>query len=377
MARAFISLGDLILLQRGFDLPKRDRRNGDVPIIASTGIAGYHNEAKVKGPGVIIGRSGSIGGGQYTESDFWPLNTTLWVKDFKENYPKFVYYLLKSFDFERFNAGAGVPTLNRNHIANLKVPKFSPQEQKNIALILSAYDDQIDNNMRRIRLLEQSAHLLYKEWFVHLRFSGHEHIKLTNGIPEGWGEKRIADICKTVGGGTPSTKKLEYWGNEFKWVVPTDVTQNDCLVLLETKRSISLTGLKESSAKLVPANTILMTSRASVGFFALIDREVCTNQGFINIIPHQEEIRMYVLFNLMNRVNEIRSNTKGTTYPEISIGRFREMKIVIPSKIILMEFSNVAGDILDQIRCLKQINQRAASAHGLLLTRLMSGDITV
>ena len=110
------TLGEVLTLQRGMDLPVQDRRAGKYPVVASTGVVGRHDTAPVKGPGVVIGRSGSIGGGQYIQSDYWPLNTTLWVKDFKGNNPRYCYYLLKSLDFSTFNAGSGVPTLNRNHI---------------------------------------------------------------------------------------------------------------------------------------------------------------------------------------------------------------------------------------------------------------------
>jgi len=139
-----ITLGDFMTLQRGFDLPESSRIAGSSPIIASTGIVGTHNKAMVKGPGVVIGRSGSIGGGQFIQSDFWPLNTTLWVKDFKGNDPRFCYYLLKSIDLTRFNAGSGVPTLNRNHIHPLPINvPTSNTEQKAIAHILGSLDDKI------------------------------------------------------------------------------------------------------------------------------------------------------------------------------------------------------------------------------------------
>ena len=133
IGRDKIRLSDFITLQRGFDLPSTHRKDGDIPIVASTGIVGYHSEAKVAGPGVIIGRSGSIGGGQYVSGNHWPLNTTLWVKDFKGNVPQFVYYFLKNIDFSRFNAGAGVPTLNRHHISSIAVLCFSISEQARIA----------------------------------------------------------------------------------------------------------------------------------------------------------------------------------------------------------------------------------------------------
>lgn len=104
-----IPLNEFITLQRGFDLPQDKRVMGDIPVVASTGVVGYHNEEKVLAPGVVIGRSGSIGGGQYITTNFWPLNTTLWVKDFKGHHPRFVYYLLRSIDFSQFNVGSGVP----------------------------------------------------------------------------------------------------------------------------------------------------------------------------------------------------------------------------------------------------------------------------
>jgi type I restriction enzyme S subunit len=372
-----IPLSDFITLQRGFDLPTAQRKDGIVPVVASSGIAGYHNVAKVSGPGVVIGRSGSIGGGQFIASDFWPLNTTLWVKDFKGNNPRFIYYLLRSIDFTRFNSGAGVPTLNRNHITSLRIRRYGRPVQDRIVLVLSTYDDLIENNRRRILLLEQTARLLYKEWFVHLRFPGHEHVKIKDGVPAGWKKRKIADICETAGGGTPSTNVSEYWDGDITWIVPTDVTKNNCLVLLSSERKITEKGLRESSAKIVPANTILMTSRASVGFFALMDQEVCTNQGFINIIPHDDELRMYLLHNLISRVSEIRGNAKGSTYPEISKGRFREMDIVVPSKPLIEAFADFTENLIRQIRCIKKQNVGLEAARNMLLPRLMNGEIAV
>ena len=273
--------------------------------------------------------------------------------------------------------GSTMPNLNQAILASVPVTLLPRKHQERIVDVLSAYDDLIENNRRRIRLLEQAARLLYKEWFVRLRFPGHEGVKVKDGVPEGWERKAIADVCETVGGGTPLTKVSEYWDGEVTWVVPSDVTKNDCLVLLDSERKITEKGLRESSAKLVPANTILMTSRASVGFFALMDVEVCTNQGFINIIPHDEEIRMYLLFNLMSRVTEIRSNAKGTTYPEISKGRFRQMDIVIPPESLFGQFSRFANDIIQQVRWLKESISQLTNARDLLLPRLMSGGIPI
>jgi len=161
------TLGDVLTLQRGFDLPESERRTGPYTVIASTGPVGTHDEAMVRGPGVVIGRSGSLGGGQYIEADFWPLNTTLWVKDFKGNNPRFCYYLLKSLDLGYFNAGSGVPTLNRNHIHPLPIVAPSdPAEQRAIAHILGTLDDKIELNRRMNETLEAMARAIFKSWFV-------------------------------------------------------------------------------------------------------------------------------------------------------------------------------------------------------------------
>ena len=114
-------LGELLTLQRGFDLPVSKRKDGVFPIYASTGINGYHEEAKVKGPGVVTGRSGSLGAVKFVSGDFWPLNTTLWVKEFKLIGPYFATYLLDSMQLEQYNGGAAVPTLNRNDVHKVEV----------------------------------------------------------------------------------------------------------------------------------------------------------------------------------------------------------------------------------------------------------------
>ena len=288
---------------------------------------------------------------------------------------KYLFDAILQRRFKQFTQGAAQDNLSQAKLLSLELLVPPLAEQTRIASILSAYDALIENNRRRIQLLEQAARLLYKEWFVRLRFPGHERVKVTDGVPEGWERKVLSDVCETVGGGTPSTKVSEYWDGDVTWVVPSDVTQNDCLVLLDSERKITNRGLRESSAKMVPAKTILMTSRASVGFFALMDFEVCTNQGFINIIPHDEEMRMYLLFNLMSRVAEIRSNAKGTTYPEISKGRFRGMDIVTPSRSLMVEFANIVSDTIRQIRCLKRSSLQLAQARNLLLPRLMRGEV--
>ena len=201
---------DFITLQRGFDLPKSQMEEGLYPVVGSTSILGYHNEYKVNPPGVITGRSGSLGIVQYVRDKYWPHNTALWVKDFKGNYPCYVYYFLQTLNLERFNSGAGVPTLNRNDLDTLEILIHDLSTQHKIASILSAYDDLIENNLRRIKILEEMAQAVYREWFVNFRFPGHEKVRMVNSpsgkIPEGWEVKNLrAVLSHHIGGG---------WGKE-------------------------------------------------------------------------------------------------------------------------------------------------------------------
>ena len=240
-----VTLGEVVTLQRGFDLPETERRPGPHPVIASTGPVGTHQTAAVKGPGVVIGRSGSLGGGQFIESDFWPLNTTLWVKDFHENDQRFCYYLLKSLNLAEFNVGSGVPTLNRNHIHPLTVKVPDVPEQQAIAHILGTLDDKIELNRRMNKTLEAMARALFKSWFVDFdpvrakmegcwrRGESHpgfpaEHYdlfpdRLVNSalgeIPEGWGVEELKTFGEIITGKTPSTKNPEYYGKDVPFCV--------------------------------------------------------------------------------------------------------------------------------------------------------------
>ena len=210
---------EFVTLQRGFDLPKTEMREGPFPVVGSTSIIGHHDEFKVEPPGVVTGRSGSLGTVQFLRERYWPHNTSLWVKDFKGNDPQFVYYRIQGLDFARFNAGAGVPTLNRNHLDTLELDVPPLPVQRRIAGILSAYDELMENNQRRIRLLEAMARALYREWFVHFRFPGHERRSSPAGraggegraklvtsplgdIPQGWEVKLVKDILSRRSAGT-------------------------------------------------------------------------------------------------------------------------------------------------------------------------------
>jgi type I restriction enzyme S subunit len=276
------------------------------------------------------------------------------------------------------SSGSTTKFLTVRMLDNLDIPLPSINIQTEIVNILSAYDDLIENNQKQIKLLEEAAQRIYKEWFVDLRFPGYENTKIVDGVPEEWRVASIADICDTVGGGTPSTKIQSYYEKgDILWVTPTDITRNFSLALLDTEKKITPEGLKNSSAKMLPAETILMTSRASVGFFGMCKYEVCTNQGFISCIPKRENLQMYLLFNLKSRVEEIRQKAGGSTYLEISKTVFRELKIILPKDEVLAEYQKNVHDIFDEIYCRTEMIKSLVDMRNRLLPKLMSGEVEV
>ena len=158
-----MKIQDILVLKRGYDLPESKRIKGKYLVYSSNGISGCHNEYKIKGPAVITGRSGSLGNVQYTEKNCWPLNTTLYVSDFKGNNPKYISYLLQTLHLEKYGSGSAVPTLNRNHLDNLEVPFHSLTEQQHIVDIIGSLDDKIENNNKIIEKIDKLGLSKYKK----------------------------------------------------------------------------------------------------------------------------------------------------------------------------------------------------------------------
>ncbi len=195
-------LGEVIELKRGYDLPSRVRVKGDFNVISSSGISDTHNSYKVEGPGVVTGRYGTIGEVFFTKEKFWPLNTSLYVRDFKENDPKFIYYLLKTINWTSYSTKSAVPGIDRNevHQADVTIPESLP-EQRAIASILSSLDDKIELNLQMNKTLEEMAMTLYRHWFVDFEFpvnspplEGSAQQGVVNSPPlEGWIQPKAED----------------------------------------------------------------------------------------------------------------------------------------------------------------------------------------
>ena len=189
---------DVAPLQRGFDLPTSQMVEGKFPVVMSNGVGGYHNEYKVKGPGVITGRSGTIGKLQYIESDYWPHNTALWVTNFKDNYPKFIFYLYQNLDLSKFGTGSGVPTLNRNdvHDTLVCVPAFD--EQKKISAYFDCLDNLITLHQRKYDKLQILKKAMLEKMFPKNGSSVPE-IRF-KGFTDAWEQRKLGEVADIYDG---------------------------------------------------------------------------------------------------------------------------------------------------------------------------------
>lgn len=371
-----IRFDNFVSLNRGFDLPDDKIVVGEYPVIASTSIKAYHNQFKVKAPIVVTGRSGSLGKVQYIEQDGWPLNTSLYAKDYHGNYPKYVYYFLQTMHLEQFNAGVGVPTLNQNHLHSLKLLIHERKYQEVVANILSRYDEAIENNNKRIKLLEQMAQNLYKEWFVRFRFPGYENCEFENGMPVGWKVEKLGNFCKITDGthdtpaqveeGIPLVTGKAIRNGRIDFSIPYNISVEDHEKI--KKRS----GLKTGD--------ILFSNIGTIGNVCLVnyDREFSV-KNMIIFKPESINQSMY-LFYLLNS-DSIQSlftaQTNGASQQFLGLDFMRRFKILLPSEEIIKLFGEKEVLIIQQINIFQQQNQNLAKQRDLLLPRLMSGKLEV
>ena len=395
-----VPLGEVITLQRGFDLPSQDRKPGRVPILSSSGITGYHSEVGVPGPGVVTGRYGTIGQVFLCKEDFWPLNTTLWVKDFHGNDPLWASYLLRTIDFMSCSDKSSVPGVNRNDLHRILVLLPPLDEQRAIAGVLGALDDKIEQNRRTARMLERLARAIFRAWFVDFEpvkakaasassfpsmpqpvfdaLPTHFVDSDIGPVPEGWEVKGIGDVVTTKGGGTPSTKNPEYWdGGEHCWATPKDMSRLSHPVLLDTDRRITAAGVNSISSGMLPVGTVLMSSRAPVGYLAIARVPTAINQGFIAMVCDGPLPPTYVLSWALTSMDAIQTHASGTTFPEISKKNFRPLPVVVPIGDVIAAYQKTSDPLFDLLTACVKESLQLAQVRDYLLPQLLSGTVRV
>jgi type I restriction enzyme S subunit len=276
-----------------------------------------------------------------------------------------MWFRRPEFDrYARFKShGSAREIFDWEEMCNTLLPIPHITKQREIVKEYNILQNRITLNQQLIQKLEETAQAIYREWFV-------EGIDLEN-LPEGWRVSKIGDVVETLGGGTPSTEIEEYWKEgEFFWYSPTDITNNNSVFIFESSNKITSIGLNKSSAKLFPANSLMMTSRATVGKLAINTTEATTNQGFITMIP-TEELNVFYLYCWINtQIEEIINLASGSTFLEISKSDFRNLEIVIPDDVFNIKFKKSVEPLFDWIKTKTKENQKLTELKVLLLSKL-------
>ena len=293
---------------------------------------------------------------------------------------RFLYYILSGDTFfEHMMAGANgtkMPRGNKKLILNYSFELPSLTIQHRIATILSRYDSLIENYQKQIKLLEEAAQRLYKEWFVDLHFPGHENTKIVDGVPEGWEKKMIGEVCDTTSGGTPSRSKTEFYTGNIPWVKTKELNDD---FIFDTEERITDDAIRKSSAKLIPSGSILMAMYgATIGKLGIATKELSCNQACcVFLLSEDNVLRFYLYSWLLDNRTLLISMGKGAAQPNLSQDMIKKLEIVIPSLHLLSIFDSKVKSIYKKIYYLSSQIRLLTEARDRLLPKLMSGEIAV
>ncbi len=306
-------------------------------------------------------------------------NDVLVFRAKKEIDPRFLYYILSEDTFfEHMMAGANgtkMPRGNKKLILSYTFTLPSTTTQHRIATILSRYDSLIENYQKQIKLLEEAAQRLYKEWFVDLRFPGHENTKIVDGVPEGWEKKTAKDFFVISIGKTPPRAEKELFticAKDVPWVSISDM--KDVLFVSKTSESLTKEACEKFNIKIVPEGTILLSFKLTVGRVSIADTPVCTNEAIAHFFKEGTNWREYTFLHLKNYHYDSLGNTSGIS-KAVNSTIIKNMPFIMPNENVLNGFSNTVSPIFDKIKLLYAQIRLLTEARDRLLPKLMSGEI--
>ena len=327
-----VRLGEIFSLEYGKGLTEKERENGEYPVYGSNGVVGYHSQYIVKGPGIIVGRKGTIGAITWSNRNFWPIDTTYYILLKKpETDLKWLFYKLSSLKLAKLNMATGTPGLNRDLVYKLQIPLPPLPEQQKIAEILSTVDQAIEKVDDSIAKTERLKKGLMQELLT--KGIGHKEFKNTEigGIPKEWEVVRIKDIGEVFTGKTPSTSKDSYWNGDIPFITPEDMTGEK--YVYRTNRYVSFEGANQSG-KILPPNTVLVVCIGStVGKVALTHKESVTNQQINSVLCKEKVDHDCVYYAISHRSYMLKNYSGVAAVPIVKKSLFEEFKIPLPQKI--------------------------------------------
>ncbi|MEI8042217.1 MAG: restriction endonuclease subunit S [Verrucomicrobiota bacterium] len=293
--------------------------------------------------------------------------------------PRFLYYYFRSPQgrglVRSIVSGTNVKGIRSSELKKLPVATPPKTTQDNIASTLSLYDALIDNNQRRTTILQNAARLLYQEWFVHLRFPGHEHTRIDKGIPQGWERKTAHEALEILSGGTPKTSVPEFWGGEIPFYTPKDAP--DGVWVTDCERNITEVGLSGCNSRLFPKGTVFISARGTVGKLNIAQRPMAMSQSCYALVRKGHLTQPFVFFAMQEAVAALRQQAVGAVFDAIIVDTFKRISFLIPPPKTVRLFDEVARPVLAQLENLTLQNQKLRAARDLLLPRLMTGEVTV
>ena len=266
-------------------------------------------------------------------------------------------------------------------IRNLELPELpSLETQYKIASIPSSYDDLIENNTKRIEILEKMAKLIYEEWFVKFKFPGHENVKMVPSelgeIPDGWEVKALGELGKIITGKTPPTKNEENYGDYISFIKTPDMHGN--MFCISSSQYLSKIGEASQKNKTLPANTLLVSCIGTVGVASITSTESQTNQQINALIPSESEKLEYLYFELKKLKTHLENlGSNGVTLTNVNKEKFQSIKIIDPDKYIVKKYNKIASPFFSQIKELQLQNLNLRKTRDLLFPKLISGEIDV
>ena len=297
----------------------------------------------------------------------------------KEVNPVFLFYYLKSQSNQirdsASEAAHGTKKLDMPVLEQWPLPLPSLEIQKKIVGILSAYDDLIENNKRRIALLENMAEELYREWFVRFRFPGWREAEFEKGIPKGWEVKTIGDVYKTASGGTPSRKNQNNYDGDINWLKTGELKNT---FAFESEEKITTHGLESSSTKIFPAGTVVIAMYCAMPDITILGEDAATNQACCAFLPKKKYFDYpYTYYLIKFSQNEMIQFAHGAAQQNLSQELIKGFKLLVASEDLIKEFSNQTIQIFEKIKNLFKVNENLAKTKNALLPRLISGKLAV
>jgi len=299
------------------------------------------------------------------------------VADTEKSDTKYVKYCLDTFklQMQSISQGTTQDNMSAGKLLSIDFPAPDLQGQKKIAAILSAYDDLIENNKRRISLLEKMAEEIYREWFVRFRFPGYQNAEFEKGIPKQWEIKNIGDIYKTSSGGTPSRKNSSNYDGEFNWIKTGELKD---MFTSSSEEKITNQGIEGSSAKLFPVNTVVIAMYCAMPYISILSEESATNQACCAFLPKKEHLSHVYTYYLIKFVqNHIIQFAHGAAQQNLSQGLIKGFTLLVADKESIVKFTETVKPFFDQIqKCMEMINNSEATRNQLL-PRLISDKTSV